>query len=411
MNKISSKIAGIALAIVLTVGLTNSTALNAHAASTQFSDVSSAHWATSAITEGVSKGYVDGYTDGTFRPDINVTRAEFMKMVVSSMKLETKTASSKWYSMYVDAASNAGLYTPDDFINNEEGWKKVITRDEMARVAARAIGQVTNENDKWMYLATKAGLIKGVGIGQIAPKGLTTRAQAVVVIDRIISKNSGSDLDIDKYAVGSAEIAWHGTNIFTVMPEMWDTTESDLSQARKASVEEMWKEDRMTITSKDGLYQGKLDALIAIDLADPKDPNLGLIKPINTLKWSNNRPTIRNLMVKDQKNSYVLYFKGGTVFNKDKKRYLSRERLSFRVDGFDSPDRQAFYADKGVLNASAFIYRDIDLDMPAVIIPKTGTVQNFSDLVIRLETPTSGWWYSESVILRLRGTHQKSSSL
>lgn len=72
---------------------------------------------------------------------------------------------------------------------------------------------------------------KGVGIGQIAPKGLTTRAQAIVVIERILSKNNGANLYADKYAVGSAEIFWHGTNIFTVMPEMWVTTESDLRQA------------------------------------------------------------------------------------------------------------------------------------------------------------------------------------
>ena len=85
-----------------------------------------------------------------------------------------------------------------------------------------------------MYLATKAGLIKGVGIGQIAPKGLTTRAQAIVVIERILSKNTGASLDVDKYAVGSAEIAWHGTNIFTVMPEMWVTPESDVKRAGKA---------------------------------------------------------------------------------------------------------------------------------------------------------------------------------
>ncbi|WP_244562710.1 hypothetical protein [Paenibacillus uliginis] len=277
-----------------------------------------------------------------------------------------------------------------------------MTREEMARVAARAIGETTKENDKWMYLATKAGLIKGVGIGQIAPKGLTTRAQAIVVIERILSKNTGTDLDVDKYAVGSAEIAWHGTNIFTVMPEMWVTAEAHLKQAGKSSVEELWNEKLMTITSKDGMYQGKLDALIAIDLSDPNDPNLGLIAPINTLKWFNNQPSIRNLMVKDQKNSYVLYFKGGTVFNKDTKKYNPRERLQFRVDGFDSPDRNAFF-DKGVLNASASIYRDSLFDIPAVIIPKTGTVQNYSDLEIRLQTPAGGWWFSESVPLRLKG--------
>ncbi|MFB4321623.1 S-layer homology domain-containing protein [Priestia sp. BR_2] len=404
MKKLFIKIAGIALASALMVGLICIKTPNAQAATTQFSDVKSTHWGASAITKAVSKGYVDGYTNGTFKPDASVTRAEFLKMVVSALELETTPASGKWYTEYVEAASKVGLYASADFNDNEAAWTKVMTREEMARVAARAIGETTKEDDKWMYLATKAGLINGVGIGQIAPKGLTTRAQAIVVIERILSKNNGTDLQVDKYAVGSAEIAWHGTNIFTVMPEMWVTTEADLRQARKASVEEMWKEERMTITSKDGLYQGKLDALIAIDLSDPNDPNLGLIKPINTLKWFNNRPSIKNLMVKDQKNSYVLYFKGGTVFNKDTKRYNPNTILQFQVDGFDSPDRDAFF-NKGVLNTAARLYRNSLTDIPAVIIPKKGTVQNYSNLEIRLQTPAAaGFWFSEIVPLSLRGT-------
>ncbi|CAM3803754.1 S-layer homology domain-containing protein [Paenibacillus glucanolyticus] len=403
MKKQFIKIAGIALASALMVSMMCIKTPNAQAATTQFFDVKSTHWGASAITKAVSKGYVDGYTNGTFKPDASVTRAEFVKMVVSALELETTPASSKWYTEYVEAASKAGLYASADFNDNEAAWTKVMTREEMARVVARAIGETTKEDDKWMYLATKAGLIKGVGIGQIAPKGMTTRAQAIVVIERILSKKNGTDLHVDKYAVGSAEIAWHGTNIFTVMPEMWVTTEADLRHARKASVEEMWKEERMTITSKDGLYQGKLDALIAIDLTDPNDPNLGLIKPINTLKWFNNRPSIKNLMVKDQKNSYVLYFKGGTVFNKDTKRYNPNTILRFQVDGFDSPDRDAFF-NKGVLNTAARLYRNSLTDIPAVIIPKKGTVQNYSNLEIRLQTPAAGWWFSEIVPLSLRGT-------
>ncbi|MFC7680313.1 S-layer homology domain-containing protein [Paenibacillus sp. GCM10028914] len=405
MRKQFIKIAGITLAAALTVCNMGITAPSAQAATNQFSDVKSSHWGASAITKGVTRGYVDGYTNGTFKPDASVTRAEFVKMVVSAMELETTPTSSKWYTQYVDAAKKAGLYASSDFPNSEEAWTKVMTREEMARVTTRAIGETTKENDKWMYLATKAGLIKGVRKGQIAPKGLTTRAQAIVIIERILSKNTGTSLDVDKYAVGSAEIAWHGTNIFTVMPEMWVTTESDLRQARKNSVEEMWNEERMTITSKDGLYQGKLDALIAIDLTDPNDPNLGLIKPINTLKWFNNHPNTKNhLMVKDQKNSYVLYFKGRTVFNKDTKRYNPNTKIKFQVDGFESPDLDAFF-DKGVLNKSARLYRDssYDLDIPAVIIPKTGTVQKYSDLEIRLQTPAGGWWFSESIPLRLEG--------
>ncbi|WP_244562709.1 S-layer homology domain-containing protein [Paenibacillus uliginis] len=95
MKKQFIKIAGIALAAALTVCTMGITTPNAQAATTQFSDVKSTHWAASAITKGVSTGYVDGYTNGTFKPDASVTRAEFVKMVVSAMKLETTPASGK----------------------------------------------------------------------------------------------------------------------------------------------------------------------------------------------------------------------------------------------------------------------------------------------------------------------------
>ncbi|MEJ8304482.1 S-layer homology domain-containing protein [Saccharibacillus sacchari] len=370
--------------------------------SNSFSDVKSTHWAYSAVQKAVAKGYVDGYTNGTFKPDTSVSRAEFVKMVVAAMKLETTPASGKWYVQYVNAATKAGLYSASDFANNDSGWNKTMTREEMARVAARAIGEKTSENDKWMYLATKSGLIQGVGKGQLAPQGLTTRAQSVVIIERILSVNTGTELDSDLYATGAAEILWHGTNIFTVMPEMFVTPDSDWKNKGKSSIEEMWNEKNMTITSKDGLYQGKLDALIAIDLADPNDPNRALLGNVNTLKWYNNRPTVTNLFVKDQKNSYVLYFKGGPVFNKDTKKYLKIDRLQYNILGFDSPNLNAFF-NEGKLNKVASVYRNNDGDIPAMIIPKRGTIQT-SDILIQLNTPAGGSLRTEVDLIRLRGT-------
>ncbi|NGZ77315.1 S-layer homology domain-containing protein [Saccharibacillus alkalitolerans] len=374
---------------------------DAHAANAAFSDMKSTHWAYGAVQKGVANGYVDGYVGGTFKPDNSVTRAEFVKMVVVAMKLDTAPASGKWYVPYVEAASKAGLYDGGDFSNSEAAWTKVMTRDEMARVAARAIGEKTSENDKWMYLATKSGLIQGVGKGKVAPEGLTTRAQSVVIIERILTAKAGGDLDTDRYATAEAEILWHGTNIFTVMPEMFVTPESDWKNKGKKSIEEMWNEKNMTITSKDGLYQAKLDALIAIDMADKNDPNRGLLGNINTLRWSNNKQTMDKLMVKDNLNTYVLYFKGKQVFNKDTNKYTDKDQVSFRVYGFDTNNLDAFYA--GKLNSTADIYQKKWFDTPAVIIPKSGTVQMGHDLSIMLQTPAGGSLYMTQDLLRLRG--------
>ena len=43
-----------------------------------FSDVGANHWALSYISGAVAKGYFTGYPDGTFRPNDQMTRAEFV---------------------------------------------------------------------------------------------------------------------------------------------------------------------------------------------------------------------------------------------------------------------------------------------------------------------------------------------
>ncbi|QDH19668.1 S-layer homology domain-containing protein [Saccharibacillus brassicae] len=401
MNKYGMRWAGLVLAGVWAAGSLWSAAPAANAAAVSFLDVKAGHWAYSAVNGAMREGYVDGYDDATFKPDASVTRAEFVKMAVSALKLDAAPTGGRWYAPYVEAAVRAGLYDASDFPDSEAGWAAAMTREEMARVAARAIGEETRENDKWMYLATKTGLIQGVGKGQIAPQGLTTRAQSVVIIERIRSVKSGAKLEIDRYAAGSAEIAWHGTNIFSIMPEMFVTPESDWKSKGKPSIEDMWNEKNMTITSKDGLYQGKLDALIAIDMADANDPNRGLLGDVSTVKWYNNDEVMKNL-IKGKTNTYVLYFKSHTVYNKDKSKYADIPFVQFQISGFGSPDTNAFYA--GTLNKTAYLYRNQTDDLPAIIVPKSGTMQNGNDIKIVLQAPTgSNIRFIEIDLLRLRG--------
>ena len=46
--------------------------------------------------ELVSKGIIDGYEDKTFRPNNNITRAEFVKILVSALFTEYDGANSEF---------------------------------------------------------------------------------------------------------------------------------------------------------------------------------------------------------------------------------------------------------------------------------------------------------------------------
>jgi hypothetical protein len=377
---------------------------------TSFSDVKDTHWAKKSITAAIEKGYVSGYPGGVFKPEQAIKRDEFIKMVVTALKLPVESeGASTWYEPYVKVAKENKLYASSDFSDSDLGWNKVITRKEMARIAVRAgLGEEAKEDSKWMYLATKAGLVTGLGKGELGETKTTTRAQSVTIIERILAVKNGEKLPVDKYAVGSAELAWHGTNIFTVMPEIMVTKEEDY---KGKTIEELWQQDKMTITSRDGLYKGALDAVIAIDLEDPNDPNLKLLPPVDELNWFNNSGIIDGVpydinSVRKWKKSYVLYFKTSEIFNKNKEKYHSEfNGPSYVMYGIDSPDKDKFFS--GTLNSNAWLWHKKYNDIPAMIIPKTGWTQD-RKLKIQIMAPANaGYLYQAATVLELDGPKYK----
>lgn len=348
------------------------------------------HWAEASINKAINSGYVNGYTDGTFRPNNQINRAEFIKMIVTSLDLEVKDASGIWYTPYVNTAQTTGLYKSGDF--KDSNWTKAMTREEMSKVAVRAIGITDAESKEWMYLATKKGLITGTAPGVISPEGTTTRAQAIAVIERVMSVKNGKTLTVDKYAVSSAEIYWHKTNIFSVMPEVFNTP---LPNRLDTPVEKQWRDDGLVIETDDKKWKGELEALIAINLADPNDPNLKLLgNDYKKLKWFNNTGSnkelngdiipLMNLDVYPKwKDSWVLYFKTKTHYNKNTKQY--GPNLAYSIRGTVSSNYDAYY--NGTLNGLAGVYNKSLNDLPAKILPKKGWKQD-GDLSILIYAPT-----------------------
>jgi S-layer homology domain. len=165
------------------------------------------HWAAEAIRKAIERGYVNGYADFTFRPNAPVSRAEFIKMVVAAIGLDTSSVpqGTKWYDPYVNAAIRNNLITATEYKSGD--YNTHMTRMEMARVSVRAIGLTASSDEEYMYLATKNGLITGVGNGKLAENDTTTRAQAVTIIERILKVRNGETLPVDEKAVANAEQA------------------------------------------------------------------------------------------------------------------------------------------------------------------------------------------------------------
>ncbi len=60
-----------------------------------FPDVNSNHWAAAQIKELSEMGVIVGYPDGTFKPDDNVTRAEFAVMAIKALGQEHTTVAQR----------------------------------------------------------------------------------------------------------------------------------------------------------------------------------------------------------------------------------------------------------------------------------------------------------------------------
>ncbi len=75
-----------------------------------FSDVDDAHWAKDYIAAMKKSGIINGYPDGTFRPENEVTNAEFIKMTVEALgKGEEAKANEGYPAGYLKLALNLGI--------------------------------------------------------------------------------------------------------------------------------------------------------------------------------------------------------------------------------------------------------------------------------------------------------------
>lgn len=177
---------------------------------TEFSDIEG-HWAADYILDMAAHGIVQGLPDGSFQPEKQITRAEFIKMAVGVLSLETVETSlfsdveqQSWYYGYVGAAAQSGIVTGVGaglFSPEQE-----ITREDAALIAVRMLSSKGVELEgTWTFsdaaeisdyaagavnaLAAN-GILTGDG-GKMRPQDSISRAEAAALFSRLISVMEG----------------------------------------------------------------------------------------------------------------------------------------------------------------------------------------------------------------------------
>ncbi len=112
-----------------------------------FSDVAASNSFYGPIMTLAARGTVNGYSDGTFRPNANVTRGEFSKMVVGSFGFQTNTQGGPHFSMDVPTSNTFysfvetlyALNVINGYSASTFGVNDSVTREQMAKIVSRGI--------------------------------------------------------------------------------------------------------------------------------------------------------------------------------------------------------------------------------------------------------------------------------
>lgn len=178
----------------------------------QYTDMSDAMWAKDAVDYLSQKGIVNGRNAEIFDPHASVTREEFVKMAVAALGLGggenslpfDDVSESDWFYPYLAKAYEAGLIKGTSASLFGKG--SPISREDVAVIMCRmadgllpssADSDFTDSDSIADYAKdsvaklAKSGIISGMGDGSFAPKAVCTRAQAAVMIYKILNLKEG----------------------------------------------------------------------------------------------------------------------------------------------------------------------------------------------------------------------------
>lgn len=171
-----------------------------------FKDVEK-HWSSEYVTALTSKKIIYGYEDGTFRPDNNITRAEYYALI-NRLAGYTKAyvvsfsdvKSTDWFYEEVAKGIKAGYITPttgklnpDRAITREEavtvlGYVYKLSPDERALENFKDKDTIKTEAGGYVGTLVNMKIIEGFPDGNFYPKKEITRGEISKIFILLLDK-------------------------------------------------------------------------------------------------------------------------------------------------------------------------------------------------------------------------------
>lgn len=172
-----------------------------------FVDLPDNHWAWESVEFLVEKGILSGYPDNSFRPANEITRAEFIKMIVTAFEISGSgnlpfddVAEYAWYREAIESAYTKGIikgvgersFAPDLSITREDACVIIyrIIREKLSKSTHRSFidaDEISPYAKDAVESLLASGIIEGTGANSFSPKAYIDRQSASVLIKNCIN--------------------------------------------------------------------------------------------------------------------------------------------------------------------------------------------------------------------------------
>ena len=278
-----------------------------------FTDVAG-HWAESEIQYGYENKIIDGYADGLFRPNGEITRAEFTKMLVASMcqnfgfDISEYADETHWASKYYNFAVLSGMWKPLKDVSHDgvyvsvlegENYNYPIKRWEMAYMLYDSMVNVFDMQpgkadyadrmatldlygetiDNAIASCISEGLLTGDENGNFNASSKGTRAQALTIVNRVDRLTKQILQEITERTDNAEKLVNEKVKIYDTIPQGHPRVKFEMEDGKSFTLELYPEYAPQTVANftelvKSGFYDGlKFHRVIEGFMAQGGDPN------------------------------------------------------------------------------------------------------------------------------------------